>query len=258
MSASFRSLIDGVRREALSTPQRVFEGGRARHPTLASYADAAAVLDTLKGDHQHSYPAREALSQALLAEHRKTREHLWANLLIVGYYPALSHLRHRLICDSADEAELNQLVLVSFFEALRGLKDHECRDRVAMRLTQATRRRVFAALKAEREQAHAYRDLDAAHLQDLETKREERRSVLHSLEFQFLELLRLARRNGMSQDAAETLATSLFERRLREMAVDEAGGGDEAEVERIYQRLKRQRSRALRKVMELVHPPSPG
>ncbi|MGE0322277.1 MAG: hypothetical protein AB7S68_08235 [Polyangiaceae bacterium] len=261
MSESFRRLIDSVRSDALRTPQRVFEGGRTRHPTLAKYTDAAAVLETLKDDRKHTYPQREALSQALLAEYRKTREHLWANLLMVGYYPALSHLRHRLICDSVDEAELDQLVVVSFFEALRSLKDHECRDRVAMRLSQTTRRRVFAELRAEREQAHAHRDLDAAHLLDLETKREERRNVLHSLEFQFLELVRLARRNGMSQEAAETLATSLFHRRLREMAEEEAEmvgvEDDPAEVHRIYERLKRQRSRALKKVTELVDSVSP-
>ena len=257
MSEPFRRLVDSVRADALRTPQRVFEGGRTRHPTLIGYADAADVLETLKDDRKHTYPQREALSQALLAEYRKTGEHLWANLLIVGFYPALSHLRHRLICDSVDDTELDQLVIVSFFEALRSLKDHECRDRVAMRLTQYAKRRVFAELKAEREQAHAHRDIDATHLVEVETKRQQRRNVIQSMEFQLGEVLRLARKRGMSRDAADVFVTSLFERQLRDMA-DEEGAGDSDKAERAYQRLKRQRSRALRKVIELVDSPSPA
>lgn len=256
MSDQFRQFIDSVRKQALLTPRRVFEGGRERHPTLVDYESPEVVLATLKDDRKQTYPKREALSRALLAEYRKTREALWANLLIVGYYPMLSRLRHRLFCDSVDEAELNQLVVVSFLEALSTLKDHECHDRVAMRLAQTTRRKVFNELRSEREQAHAYRDLDTAHLLDLETKREERRSVLQSLEFQLLEVIEQARRDSMSADAAETFVTSLFQLRLKEMTQDEAERlgveDDPDEIQRIYERLKRQRSRALRRVRELA------
>ena len=56
----------------------------------------------------------------------------------------------------------------------------------------------------------------------METKRQQRRNVIQSMEFQLGEVLRLARKRGMSRDAADVFVTSLFERQLRDMAEDEA------------------------------------
>lgn len=64
-----RAMVDQLRREALSPRhQEVFAGGRTRQPALTDHQGIASVLEVLADDHEDTYPRREALTQALLAE----------------------------------------------------------------------------------------------------------------------------------------------------------------------------------------------
>ena len=165
MSSALRTVIERLRRDALAAPRRVFDESRARHAALAGHADVASVLAALADDREHTYPERDALTRALLSEHRTSGEALWASVLIVAYYPMLSRLRHRLVSDAVPRDELDQVVVTAFLATLGELPVDEHADRIAMRLRQRTERQVFAFLRKEREQQREIEQLFVGRLE---------------------------------------------------------------------------------------------
>ncbi len=116
--SSLKALIERLRQQVLNAMPSVFEDGRSKHPVLAAHPDAAAVLSTLADEREASYPARDALSNALLCMHRTTKTPFWSSVLAVAFFPMLSRLRNRIIGDAVPRDELDQLVLASFWSAL--------------------------------------------------------------------------------------------------------------------------------------------
>lgn len=252
MSTTLRSVIEQLRRHALAAPGRVFDDGRARQPTLAVHADVVSVLAALSDDREHTYPERDALTRALLAEHQASNESLWATVLLVAYYPMLSRLRHRLVSDAVPRNELDQVVVTAFLAALGELPVHEHADRVAMRLRQRTERQVFAFLRKEREQQHPSTDVDELAMFGTESINARRLETTDEALFDLALLLERAAEEGIPQSGLEVVAATVLRRELLRSYVDRVAPGDDLERERMYQRLKRQRTRVLRRLRTLL------
>ncbi len=251
MSSALRTVIERLRRDALAAPRRVFDESRARHAALAGHADVASVLAALADDREHTYPERDALTRALLSEHRASGEALWASVLLVAYYPMLSRLRHRLVSDAVPRDELDQVVITAFLAALGELPVDEHADRIAMRLRQRTERQVFAFLRKEREQRHPGIDVEA--LEDLDPDAiAPRRARTDEELFDLALLLERAAEEGIPQSSLEVVAATVLRRELLRSYVDRVAPDDDLERERMYQRLKRQRTRVLRRLRTML------
>lgn len=256
MKRALRTIIERVRKDALGAPQRIFEAGRARQSALASHHDVGSVLTALADDAEATYPARDALTRALLAERRESGQSLWASVLLVAYFPMLSRLRHRLVSDTVPGDELDQLVVTSFLAAVTELPIHEDTDRVAMRLRQRTERQVFACLRKEREQRHSSADVDEladVNPEALPPSRSPSDEKLYDLAL----LLRHAVDAGLSQSGLDVIEATVIGRELLRSYVERIAPDDDLARERLYQRLKRQRSRALRRLKTLLGASSP-
>jgi hypothetical protein len=252
MSSALRTVIERVRRAALTAPGRSFEVGRARQPALAVHADAASVLAALADDREHTYPERDALTRALLAEHRASGDALWASLLLVAYFPMLSRLRHRLVSGSVQRDELDQVVVTAFLAAISELPLPEHADRIAMRLRQRTERQVFAFLRKEREQQHSSADPDELARFGTETIEARRLPTTDEELFDLALLLERAALQGLPKAGLEVVEATVLRRELLRRYVERIAPDDDLERERTYQRLKRQRTRVLRRLRTLL------
>ncbi len=250
--SKLKALIEQLRAQVLSASSAAFEAGRSRHPVLAVYQDFSAVLVALSDERESSYPAREALTNALLEMHRTTRSPLWSSALAVAFFPMLSRLRHRIVGDAVPRDELDQLVLASFWEALAELPVHgRGSDRLPMRLRQRTQRLVFRSLRRERDQQHD--SLDDARHEDVERAKATR--LEQSLCEDRVDLARLLERAAMEGVPCASLevltATALSSEPLRNY-VALVGPADDGERARLYERLKRQRSRVMQRLRTLA------
>src|SRR5262249_11854173 len=147
-------------------------------------------------------------------EHRLSGETFWASVLLVVYYPMLSHLRRRLVSDAVPRDELDQVVVTAFLAALRELPVHERADRVAMRLRQRTARQVFAYLRKEREQQHPSVDVDELAVLGTEPIHMRRPPTTDEELFDLALLLERAVEAGIPQNSLEVVAATMLRREL--------------------------------------------
>ncbi len=150
--SSFRALIERVRVETLSRSRGPFEEAKRHQPALAPHSTLSALLTTMGDEREATYPEREAITRALMGEHRRTGDGRWASVLVLAYYPMLSRLRHRLVSSSVGRDELDQIVLTSFVTSVAEVPLEL--DRMPMRLRQRTERQVFGFLRKEWAEYH--------------------------------------------------------------------------------------------------------
>lgn len=258
MSDGFRILIRRLRREAIVTPGYALDGARARRPMLAPYPTVAAILEALDDEREETYPLRDAVALALLTEYAETKRPLWGSILLVAFYPMLSRLRHRLYSDSVPREELDQTVVMGFLTALKAVAAFGYADRVGMRLRQRTKRQVFAALRKERESQHA--SADDKELAELEEESTDTypSDVTEEWMLELAELLEKAAASGLSTCGMELVEETVLRRvRLREYVLRQEPH-DEVARQRLYQCLKRRRSRAIQRLRNLRTMPPLG
>jgi hypothetical protein len=244
-----RRLVEGLRRE-LGSPrsQAWFRQAREARDAFQPVEDVAGLLRILADGRDSTYPEREAITRALLSEHAESGAGLWSSVLIVAYYPMLSRLRRRIVGDIVSPEDLDQVVLTAFMTSVRELALGPPRDRVAMRLRQRTERQVFAVLRKERMEQHLPLDPDdvspspdAARLGVRDESQAERQRVA----FAAAELMGRA---GLTPGGLSILIATLLKKEpLRHYVSRVVPEGGEAR-ERAYQRLKRQRTRALQRL----------
>lgn len=249
--SSFRALVHQLRENALAAPTRYFEKARSRHSALAAFESIAAVFKAFADDRAESYPERETLTRALLLESRASDDTIWVSILLVAYYPMLSRLRYRLVSNHLARDELDQLVLAAFVEVLRNVPLDEGTDRLAMRLRQGTQRLVFAALRKEHEEQHFPLMPDEV----VSLRAEDPFSTAHEQGHSRLDLamlLKLAVEAGIPKSTLEVISATMLRRELLRNYVERIGPADDRERERLYQRLKRQRTRTLVRLRSLL------
>lgn len=252
MRSQLPTLIARLRCEVHAAPQSLFEAGRARQPALAAHPHAPGVLAELAEDDQDNLSQRDALSLALLREHGASGAPLWSSMLIVAYAPMLKQLRHRLLADRGVREDLDQIVLCAFLATVDALARHPAEDCIPVRLRQRTQRRVFDFLRRERREHHRYGEPAEEVLVEPEPFVGQS-SVVNSQEAADLSrLLRGGARGWISQGSIDVVATTVLGQEPLRDYVARVGPADRAARERMYQRLKRKRSRAMQQLRELV------
>ncbi len=252
--STLKALVEQLRAQVMNTRGEVFEVGRGQHQALAEHADPAAVLVALCDERDATYPARDALARALLAMHRTSRSPLWSSMLAVAFFPMLSRLRHRIVGDAVPRDELDSLVLASFWSALAELPvSGRGSDRLPMRLRQRTQRLVFQSLRREREQQHTSLDDESRgeQLEHVLGARVEKAAWEDRVDL--ARLLERAAEDGVPRASLEVLAATALRSELLRNYVTRVGPSDEEERERMYERLKRQRTRVLRRLRTLAN-----
>jgi hypothetical protein len=218
--------------------QRAYEAATACHPSFASHRDIASVLAALQGESEQDGAVRDALTRALLLEHRAGNSQVWTHALFASYYPMLRRLRARVVCSWPAE-DVDQVVLAAFADALREV-DLESACPCSLMLRQLTARLTFRRLRSERDEQLEVVDGD---FQDIEEDLVGIQMADTAVGSSFLEAM-LSR----AGDCADVLrATVSGEESLRDY-VERTVDGDVETRRRAYERLKRQRGRALTKL----------
>jgi hypothetical protein len=221
--------------------QPVYEAARANRSEFESYPDLSSVLTALRTEHEDSRDTREALTRLLLLEHRARQSQVWVHALFAAYGPMLYRLRCRVVC-SWSKADIDQVVLSSFAEALDKVQVENDGPHCAFRLRQCTARLVFQRLRGDHDDQQA----------ELLGERCFKVTNEHAAAWapdagvdcgsSAEEVLRAA-----GEDAELLRATVLEGESLQEY-VKRTVDGDEETRRRAYDRLRFQRARALAKL----------
>lgn len=246
---TLRGTIELLRRQVLAAPPGRFARAAQRRPALGAHDGLPSVLGSLGDESEAAYPAREALSLALLQEHRETGDTLWSSVLLLAYYPMLSRLRHRLVTSALSREELDQVVLTAFLVAVDEVPLH--RDRLPMRLRQRTERQVFQVLRRLRSEHAPLASAEELARLACDPFEGRRHADTHEGLLDLVVLLDRAEARGELSGLSVVEATVLGREELRTY-VDRLVPEDETERERTYQRLKRQRSRAMSRLKSLA------
>jgi hypothetical protein len=159
----------------------------------------------------------------------------------------LSRLRHRIVGDSVARDDLDQLVLASFAAALRDVRPRA--NRLALRLRQRTQRLVFRFIRRERAEVHCGCDVDD--LADGQLPGDMR--VLPVDQERAAKLAKVVARVAEGELAPENLEIimhTVVGRETLRAYVRRVFPHDDQE--RAYQRLKRRRTRAVRRIRQLL------
>ncbi|TQF08912.1 hypothetical protein FJV41_47405 [Myxococcus llanfairpwllgwyngyllgogerychwyrndrobwllllantysiliogogogochensis] len=254
VSDFFGHLLGLLRVEALSPRhQAVFAAAGTRRPTFARHATLESVLAAMADAREETYPEREALTRALVAEMQASPSPAWTAALASAYAPMLTRLRRRIIGNAVPKEDLDQLVLATFLSVARAFPLPRWGDWTAARLRQQTAREVFRYLRKERAEQHdTYtQEQFAEWLPDsrpsppVESSR--RTSVRRSFVRRDAVLVHMAKASLPRSDVEVLMATVVRREKLRTY-VSRLVEGDAAETERTYQRLKRQRTRLMQRL----------
>ena len=137
--------------------KKLFEAARKRQPALARHETVMAVLGVLADESPKRYDEKEALTRALVQEHQERPHPFWGSVLLLSYSPMLCRLRGRIYGDAFPSDELDQLVVASFLETADECPLERWRDRVCLRLRQATERRLFSKIREEQKIRDSFR-----------------------------------------------------------------------------------------------------
>jgi hypothetical protein len=115
LTNAIEALASNVSRHAA-----VYATARPNHPALAPYATIADVLAALVDRSRLTADERDPILIAIVIEHQRTRHALWQSILLKAFAPMLLYLRKGQ--GRADDADLDQAVLLSFLEAARSIR----------------------------------------------------------------------------------------------------------------------------------------
>jgi len=252
VSSTFRATFDAIRTEVGAGSCREFDEAKPRHRCLARHATVLSVLAAMSDESPAGWVEREALTRALIAEHQATSRSCWASALLVAYYPMLSRLRHRIWGEALDRDDLDQLVMSCFLQVVASFPLAEVTDRTALRLRQRTERRVFKAVRHEQQLQRDRAELDEAAEPSVAPFDEEQPEPTPETdpEETVAMLIDLAGPHLPGQNLDLVVATILKRERLRHYV--KRVNGDEQPHERVYQRLKRRRTRAVNRLRDLL------
>ena len=121
-----------------------------REPALTTYASIARVVEVLAHE-RTPWPTKEALTRALIREHRRGVSSVFGAALLAAFAPLLVSVRCRLQTTMEDD-EVDQVVVDTFLVEVGRFEDSVHPNRALMHLHQNTRRAVFRLLG--REQKH--------------------------------------------------------------------------------------------------------
>ncbi|MCK9521489.1 MAG: hypothetical protein M0R76_00395 [Proteobacteria bacterium] len=258
---SFRRLFKDLRAEVRASKHtECFQDARRRHTALARHHTIASVLGILADDGKKPYAEKEALTRTLIAEQQVSPSSFWASVLLVAYYPMLSRLRHRIWGDTIPAEDLDQLVVTCFLAVVSDYPADGRLDRTALRLRQRTERRVLGVVRREQDERQQATPVEPETFEELEVERwpevrdESPRGPRNAMEAADVVSLLVERTGDMLDGETFDLVTAtivcgkripvFLERLLPDLPSDEKN--------RVYQRVKRRHSRALKRIRPVL------
>lgn len=130
--------------------RKTYDETRVHYADLGTYPTAEALLTLFADADESRYPEKERITRILLLEYVVTAEPhpLWSALLVLAYFPMLKRLRDRVRGMAADDGfDADQMALEAFLDMLENDPVEEKPDRIALHMRQATERRLFAQLR---------------------------------------------------------------------------------------------------------------
>ncbi|MGN6104902.1 MAG: hypothetical protein ACTHU0_07355 [Kofleriaceae bacterium] len=221
---------------------RILARASARQPMLARYATLEAVLAMMANQHAEGWGEREAMTRVLVSEHQHDAcGGFWAAALVLAYQPMLAHLRAR-IMGSFDADDLDSLVISSFLQTIATVNLAVVRDRTALHLRQRTARAVFGALRRETVEERGVLVRDPHELEQVLGEEPEEPQPFDA-EASVVAVLDAAC-NHLPAEQLDLVVSTVFRREeLRSYARRYVSENEP--LERVYQRLKRRRTRAI-------------
>jgi hypothetical protein len=251
VSDHFRTLAKLLRQEVQGPVYaRLYCDARPRHPVLAAYVDLASLLAALAKQSDDDYSERDAITLALLRERAAAHESQWSAVLAVVYLPMLLRLRRQLVCAELPKDDLDQLVLEAFLVAIASYRPDSWRGRTPIRLTHLTRRRVFKSLRREltdRRWREGQRDLAQASPGQVPAGSASSPPV----SFQ-VDAVLAALADHVSEEGAFLVRETELGSETLYSIVSRMNLESDEERERLYQRLKRVRSRAKKRLRDVI------
>ena len=258
---SFRRLFKDLRAEVrASRHDASFADARRRHPAFRDHHTINSVLGVLSDERRKPYAEKEALTRALVAEQQSSPSSFWAAVLLVAYYPMLSRLRHRIWGDTIPDEDLDQLVVTSFLAVVADFPLDAKHDRTALRLRQRTERRVFRAVRHEQDERQLFRPVRPETFEELDrpqwpdVRDESHRGPRNAAEAaDVISLLVECAGDMLDGETFDMVtATLVCGRRIPAFLdrLDPKLPPDERT--KVYQRIKRRHSRALKRIRPLL------
>ena len=256
---TINAIRSGLLKEALAGRNvLLFEAARSRHLALARHASVASVLGVLADDTGGRTVAQEAVVRALVEEHQSDPGPFWSAVLTLAFLPMLAGVRFRLSEDAVPGDELTSIVVHSFLQVIGRIEVGAGRRMTAFRLRRRTERRAFAAVAAERAQASILRSFASVEEPLGEFDWEWPGSpcvAADDIEITELAVALLFDRVGaaMPRDHLDLVADTMLRGENLWDFVDRVHPGlSPAARVRAYERLKRLRTRALRRLRRLL------
>ena len=257
------AIRQGLGRELRSAASmRVFQEARARHEALAAHEMAFSVLGVLNNECRGAYPEKERLTRALVCEHQERPHSLWASLLLAGYFPMLARLRGRVRGDALDSTDLDQLIVATFLDAVATFPLDERRDRTAMYLRQTTQRAVFDHVRLEQREQELVQSTPPEELGDVPpgswpgrplSRRERYRRPGPAARARQRNFLHKYVGADIAPDRLEFIEATVIGKEKIPVLIDRRYPGLDPEDRRaLHQRLKRQKSRLMAELRELL------
>jgi len=252
VSGAFRETFNAIRHEVRVGEHRAFDAAKPRHRCLTRHATVLSVLAVMDDESLTGWAEREALTRALIAEYQASLLMFWASVLLVAFYPMLSRLRHRIWGEALDRDDLDQLVISSFLQVVAEFPIAEVTDRTALKLRQQTEKLVFKAVRQEQQIQRCRTELgDLAEAVVAPFGEEPPEPACEADPEEAVALLiDLAGKHLPGKNLDLVVATILKKERLRHYV--KRVNGDEQPQERVYQRLKRRRTRAVKRLRDLL------
>ena len=244
--------------------QSLFAAAQEIDPALAhceTPEDLLAVLDDASAE---GYPKRELLIRAAIAAYQRQPSSIWSSLLILAFLPMLRHLASRAITGPEfDRGELEQIIVSRFLAVVAQLDLDKHTDKTFVRVRSATEDGVFGAVSREQRQQ---RRRDAFTDDDVGALVEGQGSAwpAHSRPRERGRMLNVeARVAFLEEHVAPHLRPEHFELvmttlgrggTIAEYVREQHAELSEADRRRLYQRLKRCHSRAVRRLRDTLGP----
>jgi len=245
--SALKNLGAAARREALSRKYAAtYERGRAATPWLEPFTTVESLLHMLEDTRAETYPLRDGLARALMALHRTATSGLWSSLLLAAYQPLVRRLRGRINPGVLSNDDVDSIVLSAFMEAITKLPLDVPQEYTAKRLKGRTERYVFDKLRKERGQPVSTPGLDELMPEDSAFVEPDERAG-DSWIVARRDLFHLAG-DRIAHETMNLVIDTYEEPEALRQHIERMQIADAAERERAYQRLKKQRTRALRRL----------
>ena len=240
MNTTFDEVFKKLRHQIQSRAYAaLFEQAGNRHVRLARYPDVDSVIRFMRDNLDVSdREEREAITRALIYENQICSGVFWSSVLLTAYYPMLKCLRQRIYGPGMDSQDLDQLVITSFLLVVKTYPLAKFTRQTMVRIRSDSTRLVYSAVLTEQNEER---------LKNIPIQTSEYFDPMELVPA----LIEISGRYLSKQDLGLVVTAAMGRGYLRRYLDKQNGAGFKSD-ERVYQRLKRKRTRKLKQLQNMV------